>query len=531
MKFRQWLRRIVPDPRRPYPHPWTDWVPLGLVVVLVAVLGVGVLERQTIQHLVTCKDGFQISTATWKAGNRCVGLSEGSYDFGVDGIGPVMRLIDRQNRAADKDCPGTPVTVGVLATLTDRFAGARAIPELEGMAVGQRIANGTGCLHPMHLVVGQLGDYFGSGDALAVARELADRGEVVAVAGVGLSFQTTADVIDLLAAHKIPVVSDVVTAEGFDQTGSRADNPGYDGCDPDSTYRTGVGRDYYYRIAFRMFAQIRALGTVIGTRPDFVMVPTGGSDPYTCTALPLLHRQFGADMPEVKFDAGEPSTVTQTAKRVCAVAKDVTVAYLARGRDLSRFLYGLDDAITNGQCAAATVTVVSTSDGDRLRATESDPVLEDLRSKALGSPSFADGRIRLLSSLIAGADRGGPNNPAFDGYQRAFADAGLDPGHATDGWAVNAHDAVTTVSTALRALPQNKTVSRADVNTTISGFSSPDQSVPGAGGPITFDNSGNRTGPGPSVVRVCPVRAGGDRKVNVVGVLAVPGQPYPDCPH
>src|ERR1700754_2908866 len=91
----------------------------------------------------------------------------------------------------------------------------------------------------------------------------------------------------------------------------------------------------------RSAAQLAQLGGVVPTRPDFIAVPTGGSDPYTCTTLPLVQRQFGGNIAEVKFDTEDASTVSQTALRVCGEPKDVTVAYVARGRDLGQFLYSL----------------------------------------------------------------------------------------------------------------------------------------------------------------------------------------------
>lgn len=525
MESRYWVG-IFPKRSRPMPRPWTDWVRLGAVAILLVGTLSGIVARDPLRRLATCNDGWP-STEAWAAGDECVGLSEGPYAFGLPAFEHVMRVIGGQNRTAPDGCLGTPVTVGVLLTMTDELAGSRAVHELEGMAVGQRRANDTGCVHPMRLVVGNLGDY-GDGAATAVARKLAQRGDVVAVAGVGLSDQTTADVADLLAAEKIPMVSDLVTAEGFDQSGSTGDDPDFTRCDKDITYPRGVGKDYFYRVAFRVAAQADALGTVAPSRPDFVMVPTGGSDPYTCTTLPFLHRQYGGDLLEVKFDAEEPTTVSQTARRVCATAKDVTIAYLARGRDLGRLLYSLDEAYTNGQCAATSITVLSTSDGNRLRTVESDAALEDLRSKALSSRSFTGGRVRLLFTRVAGADGPDQGNPQWHAFEEAYAAAGFDLAHIGDGWAVNAYDALTTVATAVRALPAASTVQRSQVNITIGGFTSPDLAVAGAGGPIVFDNSGNRAGPGPAVVRLCPVGSSGARPY-VPTVEVKPGEPTPEC--
>ncbi|MEV5535969.1 ABC transporter substrate-binding protein [Saccharopolyspora shandongensis] len=528
------LRRFFDTlrPWRRFGAGWRDWIPLGLVVALLALSGAAIWAGPWLTKRIGCNDGFP-TAEIWSAGAECVGLSEGPYAFGLDEFAPVMQVIDRQNRAAADKCDptGTPVTVGVLMTMTDPSVGGRAVRELEGMAAGQLRANGTGCLHPMRLVVGQIGRYDESSNAVDVARLLSGRADVVAVAGVGLSQQRTADVADLLAAAKIPMVADLVTAVGFDQNGSREDQPVFDGCDPDITYPRGIGNDYFYRVAYRTSVQIEQLGAVVPAKPDFIMVPTGGSDPYTCTTLPLMQRQFGGNVTEVKFDADELSTVPQTAKRVCGAPKDVTVAYVARGRDMARFIQSLDEEFASGHCAASSVTVVSTSDGKRLQAAESDLYVEDLRNKALRSKSFTEGKVRLLATTIGGADRPQAGNPNFEVFQQTFAAAGFDPSHTDDGWAMNAYDAVATVSQALRSLPANKPVQRSQVNTAINGFSSAESSVPGAGGPITFDNNGNRTGGVPLVMRVCPLRpAAADQPPRTTGVVVRPGSAIPQCP-
>lgn len=513
------------------PRPLRVWLPfLSTVTTVVIVVPTAIVLAPHIGQLLTCGRGWYTSTPTWHAENQCVGLSSGPYDFGVREFAAVMELIQQQNDSAATNCPtGTPVTVGVLLSLTDPSVGGRALDELEGMAAAQRHADDSGCLHPVKLLIGQLGDDQHGPGPRAVAQAMAARADVVAVAGVGLSYQSTTEVVGTLAAAKIPTVGDVVTAEGFDQDGSRRDQPIYDGCDAKETYQYGVGKDYFHRVAFRVAVQIDSLTKVTANTPDFVMVPTGTTDPYTCTALPLLHRALHTEAPDVKFDATEPSTVVQTAERVCAETKDVTVAYLARGRDLSRFLFSVDQAYGNGQCAAPSITVIGTSDAVRLSTPEPDPVLEDLRSKALSSASFTSGRVRLLSSMIADTHRPA-DDTAFLDYQNAFTAARLDHSRLGQGWAVNGYDAVTTIATAVHTLPQHEPVTRGQVNTVISGYNAPGQAIPGAGGPIYFDNAGNRADSAPAVVRVCPVERREDRESHTVRTIPVqPGQPYPAC--
>jgi ABC-type branched-subunit amino acid transport system substrate-binding protein len=157
-------------------------------------------------------------------------------------------------------------------------------------------------------------------------------------------------------------------------------------------------------------------------------------------------------------------------------------------------------------------------------------VLEDLRTRALRSESFTEGTVKLLLTLVGGADRLQADNPNFAVFEQHFTDAGFEPAHIDDSWALNAYDAMTTISEALRTpLPANKPIQRSQVNTAISGFFSAGLSVPGAGGPITFDNSGNRTGR-PPVVRLCPLlAASGDQPSRTTTVAVHPGEPTAHC--
>ncbi|WP_157514463.1 ABC transporter substrate-binding protein [Nocardia concava] len=524
MESRYWAW-IFPKPRRPFPRRRREWWRFALVVVLLLGAGTAYAAHEQLYRLATCNDGWP-STDAWDSSGRCIGLSSGPYAFGLPAFEQVMGEIDAQNRAASEQCHGTGVTVGVLMAMTAANAGSRALHELEGMAAGQHRANGTGCIHPMKLLIGQLGDYDDPDGALAVAKAMAERPEVVAVAGIGLSDPTTAKIANLLAEKKIPVISDVVTAEGFDQDGSKADDPSFEQCDSEASFAHGIGRDYLYRIGFRVAVQVSAIGAVSPGKPDVIAVPTGRTDPYTCTTLPLLHRRYG-DVSEMKFDDTEPATVTQTARSICATQQPITVVYVARGRDLGRLIYGLDELVSRGQCPATSITVLSTSDGNRLRTQEFDPGLEDIRKKAVTAHSFQDGRIRLLFTLVAGTDGPRADNPNWPEFNQAFLAAGFLPAHIGDGWAINAYDAVTTVDTALRLIPTHSTVRRSELNSVISGFKK--EPVPGAEGPITFDNSGNRTGALPLVVRLCPAKSGTDA-TDMAAVEAIPGAPIPECP-
>jgi ABC-type branched-subunit amino acid transport system substrate-binding protein len=514
---RQTYRWLLVPRRDRWPKRRQDWLPLaavGLVVAgLLAAAGTG---GPWLADRLGCRPGLLPSSEVWSAGGECVGVSAGRYTFGRGEFAAVQGRIVQQNAAADANPCGTGgqvATVGVLLTLDSPGVGGRAVHELEGIAAAQARANQPGCVHPIRLRVGQIGAAEqAAGD---VAEHLAGSG-AVAVVGMGLSDQQSANAATVLAAHHVPMVADLITAEGFDQNGSGDDDPVFTGCDPGATYQHGVGQDFFYRIAFRNAVQIRQLsnyaGRVLGNRLDFVLTPTTTSDPSPCTALPLLHREFAGDVQEVRFDPADATTVTLSARRICAGDKPVSVFYAARARDLARFLNSMQQQSDNGLCRSPDITVLSFSDAVRIRARELEPSLEQLRTGALSSSVLRTGKIRLIYTPLADPDvLAGPGRPAsveFGHARQVFTGLGFAPTDLDDGWGIQGYDALTAVAAALASLPAGQPVTRSQVNSAINGFSGSGQAVPGAGGSITFDNHGNRVG-SPVVVRLCPPAAGG----------------------
>jgi ABC-type branched-subunit amino acid transport system substrate-binding protein len=494
-----------------WPKLWRDWLPLTMAVVLVAgLLTVVGWKGPWLRDRLGCRPGLLPSSEIWSQGDECVGVTDGSYAFGLADFAGVLDKIADQNKAAGADPCGTgapAVTVGVLMTLNSPGVGGRARHQLEGIAAGQAKANQAGCIRPIRLRTGQMGA--DEQAATGVARLLADDADVVAVVGMGLSHQQSANAAQLLAENRIPMVSDVITAEGFDSNGSGDDHPDYTTCDPHATYTRGVGQGFFYRVAFRNAVQIGQLGEYVKQTVDkgldFIVTPTTTTDPYTCSTLPLLRRQFGAGVHEVRFDPADPTTVSQSAKRICATDGPVTVFYAARARDLARFLSSVQQEAGRGLCRSRAVTVLSTSDAVRLRVRETEPNLDELRVNALASPTFKDGTVRLMYTPLADPDvLGRAAGTGFAQLQKVFTGLGFDTADLDDGWAINGYDALVTVAAALNTLSAGPRVTRSQVNTAIGGFSAPGQSVAAAGGDTTFDNNGNRSDRKPVVVRLCP---------------------------
>ncbi|MEU4225665.1 hypothetical protein AB0F17_15335 [Nonomuraea sp. NPDC026600] len=517
MSTRTYIWRIWPNRGR-FPRQWWHWWrPLGAVMALGALVPGVVKGVPWLSDRFSC--GWQPLNGVWKQEGECVGLTVGPYAFDRRELTDVMSKIARQNEAAkDGSCASgaEAVWVGALMTLTSAESGGRALHQLEGIVAEQANANGNKaeCVHPIKLRVAQMGA--GEQAATKMAELLADEG-VVAVTGMGLSRQETADAALVLAQRKIPMVGNVITAEGFDGNGSQQDRPDYGRCDPSHTYKNGIGLGYFYRVSYRNAVQIEQLAKYLGPGKrtlTFIMTPITMDDPYTCTTLPLVHARFdpkSRPLREVKFDPGDPATVKQSAQRVCASAGPVSVFYAARATHLPQFLKSIADQSELGQCQFTSITVLSTSDAGRMRAVEVDPNLEQQRVAALSTPMFVDGTVRLIYTPLADPDLL-PKEGGMRVLRQSFAALGFDPAHLDSGWAITGFDGMAVVAGAVNTLTAKEPVTSSRINAALGGFVQGGATVGGASGNITFDNYGNRDDSAPSVVRLCPGKGGGEPK-------------------
>ena len=510
---------IIPNPKR-FPRYRRHWLRFaGIVLAFVLVTSMALVGLPWLKPRLSCRDGVP-SPAIWSEGGECVGVSGGTYAFRLDQqFGAVLAKIDEQNRKArngETACPKdtAPVAVGVLSTLASPDAAGRAVHELEGFAAAQAGANGSGCVRPIVLNVANMGA--DEQAAVPVAHALKDNPDIVAVVGLGLSHERSAEAANLLGKPEattppVPMVAGLITAEGFDRDGSKTDSPDFSTCNSPS-YREGVGGGYFYRVAYRNAVQVGVLARYLGRRPDFIVTPTDKRDPYTCTSLPSVRSYQYRDtntggLIEVRFDPNDEPTVRQAAERICRQYGPVTAFYTARSRDLARFMASIDGQYKNGLCQASSITVVSTSDAERLRASEPDSALEELRVQALQSEVFRNGTLRVVYTPLADADSLRNRDNKFVTLERKFTELGFDVAHLDSGWAINAYDALLIVSEAVRTLHTDAPPTRGQVNSAISSFSSGYARL-GAGGPISFDNSANREGE-PEIVQLCPTQPEG----------------------
>ena len=518
---------IIPNSRR-FPRMWSDWLrPAAVVLVAVLVVSGVTTAAPWLTKRLGCRDGLpsgdvyssEYSSKEQDGDKECVGITDGSYAFGLPAeFERVLSRIRKQNEDAATACGAErrePVTIGVLTTLTHPNSGARPEHELEGFAAGQARANQPGCVRPLQLLVAHTGK--AEQAAVELARRFRADPSVTAVVGLGLSGINAANAANVLGTpidendvRPVPMVSDVITAEGFDSDGTTDAH----GCDYEATFGKGIGGNYFFRVSFRNGVQVDELAKYLGAGnpPMFIVTPDDQRDPYTCTTLQrirALYRQQQPQVQEVLFSVDNEATVPQAARRVCNSEEAVTVFYTARSRDLGRFLAGLAERYDRGVCEARSITVVSTSDAARMRVPEMDKGLETPRERALTSPAFADGRLRLVYTPLADPDvlrRGeAGGGPEFVELVRLFDAMDFDVAHLDDGWAINAYDAVFTVSKAVNDLDANQAVTRDLVRGAIAGFSAADEksALSGANGRIGFENNGNRAGV-PVIVRLCP---------------------------
>ena len=175
---------------------------------------------------------------------------------------------------------------------------------------------------------------------------------------------------------------------------------------------------------------------------------------------------------------------------------------------------GLRRAVEIG-AGTGKATVAFAGRGVPVLAVEPDPGLESIRQEALTSSIFQQGRLKLVYAALTSADSQ-TGTAQYQQLIKQITGAGFSPTDLTDGWAINAYDALGAVAQASQTLGARQTVTRGQLNSAVSAVS-----TVGAGGHISFDAAGDRTGD-PPILRVCPAPAGKP----VFTVPASPGSCY-----
>ncbi|MER7466848.1 hypothetical protein [Streptomyces sp. NPDC097981] len=379
----------------------------------------------------------------------CTGVTDGSDGHGLFGGGlqPALTAIDAENQAVKKS--GDYVTVALMAPLTQgdhSLTGDRAVHQVEGAFIAQHRANQGGTYPKIRLVLANMGsdetNWATVVDRLTKMTGGSDR--LVAVTGMGLSQKESIDAARSLSAASIPMVGDLITADGFDTTG------GIDG---------GAEIKGLVRVAPNTSAQLQTIGQDLRKRPELKtaalvsapMTPNGTPDYYTKSLEAAFQSEATGLLPYVKaggisfdfevMDGAAKTSLDTISKNLCGKVTPDLVFYAGRATYLPMFL----DKLRERQCRTTPITVVTGSDAATL----------DGKMPALNDP---DAPISVLYVPLADpaqlADATNPDHGLFrafaDEFGRVHGGQQFDTGHLASGWAVMAHDAVLTAGLAVR---------------------------------------------------------------------------------
>ncbi|MFF1444403.1 hypothetical protein [Streptomyces sp. NPDC058295] len=434
-----------------------------------------------------------------EAGGECTGVTDGRDRSDVFGsaLEPVLTAIGAENHRATRG--GHYVTIAFLAPLTSVGSAGKAkdltldqfVGEVEGAYTAVERANGDDGPLKIRLVLANMG----SGElhwkrAVDTLTHLPEEDNLVAVTGMGLSQQESVDAARALSKESIPMVADLITADGFDTTGTI-----------DSAKNAPKRIDGLVRVTLTNAAQLGALGKELDddTRTAVlvrtVKTPNGTADFYTDSLYEDFRTVSGLKKhldPEADFSfdprGGVASILNAIGQNLCAAQRPVdTVYFAAREKYLPDFL----QALSRRSCHRRPVTVVSGSDT---------AALDPKTLTALNQDGEAPIAV-LYASLPDATALRGPGNSDHNLYEQFLDAFGGDhhgqkfpAAHATRGyWPVLAHDAVLTATLAVRnaTTPTAALPNRFAVLNHL--YALTDGTVPAATGRFGIDSTGNRT--------------------------------------
>ncbi|MGK5558985.1 hypothetical protein ACSNOI_46030, partial [Actinomadura kijaniata] len=390
--------------------------------------------------------------------DQCLGVTDGRADPEVFGreYRQIMSLIAQENARAMRE-PAGYVTVAFAGPLRphsgprDPMGAAvdpadpttsRTLQQLEGAYVAQVNANRARTFPKIRLAVANLGadqtPWRTTVDHLAQMTGAPDR--LVAVVGMGLSQQESIDAARALATAKprpIPMVADIITADGFNATGA------IDGRGPiGGLVRTAIDVGTQLKILDGHLAKQKKRPKTAALVWSQV-TPRGTPDLYARTLKdgftnPRLgfKRLIDAGNMVFPFDPRSGDTVLRTiSDTLCGRQPDV-VLYAGRQAYLPTFLKMLHGR----PCHATPLTVIAGSETTGQR--RDDPSLNDKSAPiTLVYVPLAD------PTQLGSADN--PDRGLFTQFATDFASHRFPAAHLQTGWAVLAHDATLTAAGAI----------------------------------------------------------------------------------
>lgn len=496
--IRAWLRR---RPARRTGGRWKLRVGVGACGLIALIAGVGAwqlhdhhVHEQQAQQRQRFKDQHcgTLDAGLVTTGVECSGISDGWGEHGVFGsdLTPVMTAIDAENSRVM--AAGDYVTIAFLTPLSSKSTSSltlgQDVAELEGAYTAVEEENRKDSKPKIRLVVANMSSSEKDW-AQAVNRliEMKQKDHLVAVAGLGLSQQESVDAARALSKADLPMVSDLITADGFDATGD------IDGKGPIN----GLAG-----VALTNADQLTAISKQLTGDHTAALVstdktPGGTKDLYTASlardfrTIPELskHLNKAADFP---FDprGGPSSVLASISQNLCNGDETIDTVYFAiRLKYLPDFL----DALTNRSCHTRHITVVTGSDAAAL----------DRNTPALNR---RDAPITVLYASFPSPAQLHSSDNTDHGLYDSFVKDFTSPHHGqqfpasrlTDSyWPLVAHDAVLAVTTAVHnsaasgsgtaaGLP-NRYAVRDELYTLRT------DAVAGASGHFGIDSNGDRT--------------------------------------
>ncbi|MEU6594345.1 hypothetical protein ABZ923_34950 [Streptomyces sp. NPDC046881] len=423
---------------------------------------------------------------------ECTGVTDGSDGSAVfgDDLKPLMEAIAAEN--SDVTDGGDYVTFAFLTPLSSTDANAltvgQYVAELEGAYTAVEEENKKDSRPKIRLLVASMGSSERAWKtAVDKLKARKDAEHLVAVAGLGLSQQETVDAARELSKADLPMVGDLITADGFDATGA------VDGKGPiNGLARVALSNTDQLTAISKTLGSGRRTAALISTK----VTPNGTRDLYTESlqhgfrTIADLKKHLDPNSDFVFDPRGGPGAILPTiSQSFCNTSKAIdTVYYAARVKYLPQFL----DALAQRSCHAQPITVVTGSDAAAL-----DPKTEALHN--------ADAPITVLyASFPDAAQFRGPDNPdrgLYNAFVKNFTaphhDQQFPVQHLTSSyWPIVAHDAVLTAATAL-----HNAAAHGDGPTNLPNryavrnelYALRNDAVAGASGHFGIDANGNRT--------------------------------------
>ncbi|MBA2322984.1 MAG: hypothetical protein H0V92_02825 [Pseudonocardiales bacterium] len=481
----------------PIRFPKPLWRRVIVVVVSLLVVGAGWWFLDKLLH--AC-GGLGSGVVTIDLGGECVGVTDGSYVFD-----PALASVEEKIAAENASVTGSghTVTVALLNPMTVNDTSPVSIAEvhnqLEGAYTAQHRANtkqpkALGDPYPLiRLVLANEGSHEDQWKPVVHQLEgMVDAEPLVAVTGMGVSVTQTELGAKDLAAHGIPMVGAITTADELSYAAIRG----------------------FVRVAPGNREQVQSLLAYLRRRPQLdsaiVVYDSNSDDP---ASPDLFTRSLRDDLrsgmsgliksaPSLSFTGASgqseasPDLFNNITTNLCAV-KPKVVLYAGRALDLLSFLTSLEGRV----CPDTPMTVLTAN--------------TNLGSLTNNQETLRDKKITVVNAAAADAPgwaNGVPGTPAhFPNFRSEFGGLGLDLAHLDDGDVIATHDALFTAVKAIRlASAQGNLPKAADVLGQLLNLNNLN-TVPGASGELSFsfrgtrgDDSGNPCGKPIPVLEIPP---------------------------